>query len=415
MYQYYPGKRHHYYLYPLVIVISFILGWQATSYGLLEVGTSPADDKTTTMDTEGADLKKLSENVDLDLFWTVWAEVEKNYVEESVVNKENMTYGAIKGMVGALDDAYTVFMDPKESKQFSESLNGKLEGIGAELSVENKTLVIVSPLKNSPAARAGLLPGDVIFKIDDKLTADMTLFESITSIRGDKGTTVKLTILRKGAPDPFEVSIVRDSINIDSVTVEKLKDGIVYLSVNQFNDRTDTEFNKAISDLILTPPKGLIIDLRYNGGGYLDIAVDLLSYILPAKSKAVEIRQRNEKNDVIYTKGSPKIPDVPLVVLVNEGSASASEILAGAVQDLKRGVVMGTKTYGKGTVQEVETFKDGSSIRMTIAKWFTPAGRSIDKAGLIPDVVVEMKDSDIEKKIDTQKEAAVKYLENLKK
>jgi carboxyl-terminal processing protease len=415
MYQYYPGKRHHYYLYPLVIVISFILGWQATSYGLLEVGTSPADDKTTTMDTEGADLKKLSENVDLDLFWTVWAEVEKNYVEESVVNKENMTYGAIKGMVGALDDAYTVFMDPKESKQFSESLNGKLEGIGAELSVENKTLVIVSPLKNSPAARAGLLPGDVIFKIDDKLTADMTLFESITSIRGDKGTTVKLTILRKGAPDPFEVSIVRDSINIDSVTVEKLKDGIVYLSVNQFNDRTDTEFNKAISDLILTPPKGLIIDLRYNGGGYLDIAVDLLSYILPAKSKAVEIRQRSEKNDVIYTKGSPKIPDVPLVVLVNEGSASASEILAGAVQDLKRGVVMGTKTYGKGTVQEVETFKDGSSIRMTIAKWFTPAGRSIDKAGLIPDVVVEMKDSDIEKKIDTQKEAAVKYLENLKK
>jgi carboxyl-terminal processing protease len=415
MYQYYPGKRHHYFLYPLTIIISFVLGWQATSYGLLQAGTAPTDDEKTTSENGDNELKKLSGSVDLDLFWTVWAEVEKNYVEEGVVNKEKMTYGAIKGMVGSLDDAYTVFMDPIESKQFSESLNGKLEGIGAELSVENKTLVIVSPLRNSPAAKSGLLPADVIFKIDDKLASDMTLFESIMSIRGDKGTTVKLTILRKGVEDPFDVSIVRDSINIDSVTVEKLKNGIVYLSVNQFSDRTDTEFNKAISDLILNPPKGLIIDLRYNGGGYLDIAVDLLSYLLPTKSKAVEVRQRNDKNEMLYTNGSPKIPDVPLVVLVNEGSASASEILAGAVQDLKRGIVMGTKTYGKGTVQEVETFKDGSSIRMTIAKWFTPAGRTVNKVGLTPDVIVEMKEADMEKKIDTQKEAAIKYLENLKK
>ncbi|MFA6917907.1 MAG: S41 family peptidase, partial [Candidatus Gracilibacteria bacterium] len=213
----------------------------------------------------------------------------------------------------------------------------------------------------------------------------------------------------------FEVSIVRAKIDIESVTVEKLKNDIVYISVNQFNDKTSTEFGKAISEMILTPPKGLIVDFRYNGGGYLDIAVDLLSYLLPVKSKAVEIRQKDDKNEMMYTNGNPKLIDVPLVVLVNDGSASASEIVAGAIQDLDRGIIMGTKTFGKGTVQEVENFKDGSSIRMTIAKWYTPAGRNVNKVGLTPDVVVEMKDSDVEKKVDTQKEAAVKYLENLKK
>ena len=414
MYQYYPPKKHHYFLYPLVVIISFILGWQATSYGIIGGGVSSGDSGESEI-ADKADDAKLSENIDMDLFWTVWGEISKSYVDESVLGDEKMVYGAIKGMVNSLEDPYTVYMDPQESKNFSESLNGQLEGIGAELSVNDKSLVIVSPLRDSPAERAGLLPGDIIFKIGDKLASDMTLFDAIMSIRGEKGTTVKLTIIRKNVDEPFEVSIVRDKIDIESVTVEKLKNGIVYMSVNQFNDKTDAEFGKAISDMILDPPKGLIVDFRYNGGGYLDIAVDLLSYLLPMKSKAVEIRQKNDKNEMMYTNGNPKLIDVPLVVLVNEGSASASEIVAGAVQDLDRGVVMGTKTFGKGTVQQVENFKDGSSIRMTIAKWYTPAGRNINKVGLTPDVVVEMKDSDVEKKVDTQKEAAIQYLEDLKK
>ena len=244
----------------------------------------------------------------------------------------------------------------------------------------------------------------------------MTLFEAIMSIRGKEGSSVKLTIIRDNVEEPFEVSIVRAKIDIDSVTMEKLDNGIVYLSVNQFNDNTEKDFGNAISEMILNPPKGLIIDLRYNGGGFLDIAVDLLSYILPAKSKAVEIRQKNEEEgEIMYTDINPKLVDVPLVVLVNEGSASASEILAGAVQDLKRGIVMGTQTFGKGTVQEVETFKDGSSMRMTIAKWYTPAGRNVNKVGLTPDVVVEITDQDIANKVDVQKEAAIKYLLDLKK
>ena len=361
------------------------------------------------------DTSNLSENVDLNLFWTVWEEVVKNYVDDDAVNTERMVYGAIKGMVNSLDDSYTVFMDPDESEEFNESLNGKLEGIGAELTVEDGNLVVVSPLRDSPAEKAGLLPGDTIFKIDDKLAYEMTLFDAIMSIRGKKGTAVNLTIIRKNVADPLEISIVRDKIDIDSVTVENLENGIVYISVNQFNDKTSDEFSKAISGMILDPPKGLIIDFRYNGGGFLDIAVDLLSYLLPTKSKAVEIRQKGDKNEMMYTNGNPKLVETPLVILVNEGSASASEIVACAIQDLKRGIVMGTTTFGKVTVQEVETFKDGSSIRMTIAKWYSPAGRSVDKTGLTPDVAVEMAGSDIEKEIDTQKEAAIDYLLNLKK
>jgi len=326
-----------------------------------------------------------------------------------------MIYGAISGMVGSLEDPYTVFMDPAESEEFSASLNGKLEGIGAELSVEEKNLVVISPLRNSPAEKAGLLPGDIIYKIEDQLASEMTLFEAIMSIRGKQGTSVKLTIIRETMDEPFEVTIVRDKIDIESVTIEKLENGVVYLSVNQFNDNTEEEFGKAISEMMLNPPKGLIVDLRYNGGGYLDIAVDLLSYVLPVKSKAVEIKQKDKEGEIMYTNGNPKLVNTPLVVLVNEGSASASEIFAGAVQDLKRGIVMGTKTFGKGTVQEVETFKDGSSMRMTIAKWYTPAGRNVNKVGLTPDVVVEITDQDIANKVDAQKEAAIKYLVDLKK
>ncbi|MFA7685712.1 MAG: S41 family peptidase [Candidatus Gracilibacteria bacterium] len=415
MYQYYPNKKHHYYIYPLVVIISFILGWQATSYGLLDKGSVPGGDDSTQIDeTNNGEIKKISDEVDLDLFWTVWSEVVDNYVDEEAIDKDTMVYGAIKGLVGSLDDPYTVYMDPAESEEFSASLNGELEGIGAELSVEEKNLVVVSPLRDSPAEKAGLLPGDVIYKIDDKMSSEMTLFEAIMSIRGKEGSSVKLTIIRDTVADPFDVSIIRSKIDLDSVTVEKLENEIVYLSVNQFNDNTEKEFGKAISEMILTPPKGLIIDLRYNGGGFLDIAVELLSYILPTKSKAVEIRQKNDKNEIMYTDSNPKLVDVPLVVLVNDGSASASEILAGAVQDLKRGVVMGTKTFGKGTVQEVETFKDGSSMRMTIAKWYTPAGRNINKVGLTPDVVVEITDEDIANKVDSQKEAAIEYLVNLK-
>lgn len=399
MESYNPTPSNKIVVYIIVAFLSFVFGWQATTLGWM--GTIN-DGKTEVIDGQA--------RADLGLFWQIWDELNLKYVDENVVEDEDKIYGAIKGLVEAYTDPYTVFMTPEESKQFSDNIEGVLEGIGAELSVEEKQLVIVSPLKNSPAEKAGLRPGDVILKINDEIAADLSLFDAIMKIRGEKGTTVKLTILRKGVDDPFDVSIIRDSIDIESVTVEKLDNGITYLSVNQFNDKTNEQFSKAISEMILTRPKGIIIDLRYNGGGYLDTAVEMLSYILPVGEEAVTIKVRGQADEVMNANGNPKILDVPLVVLVNEGSASASEIVAGAVQDHKRGIIMGTQTFGKGSVQEVESFADGSSIRMTIARWYTPKDRNVDKVGLTPDVVVEIKKEDIEKKFDAQKEAAIEYL-----
>jgi len=395
----------------LIAIFSFLVGWQASSFGLLGnvFETSKTANETT---AEGKKTKVHNEN--LNLFWDIWDKLDKEYVDVDKVTSDDKVYGAIKGLVASFEDPYTVFMTPKESKEFSENIDGKLEGIGAELTVENKLLKVVTPMKGSPAEKSGILPGDIIYKIDGKNASDMSLFNAIMAIRGKKGTSVTLTIGRKNLDKTFDVSIIRDSIEIDSVTMEKTKSGIVYLSVNQFNEKTNEQFGKAISDMILNEPKGLIVDLRYNGGGYLSSAVELLSYLLPAGTDVVEIRQRGKENDMMKTNGNPKLTKVPLVVLVNEGSASASEILAGAIQDIKRGIIMGTKTYGKGSVQEVDNFEDGSSIRMTIAKWFTPKGRTVNHIGLDPDIVVELKDEDLKNKKDTQKEAAIKYLEELR-
>lgn len=412
MQQYYPNYKSYNWFYYLVVgIICFILGWQATVWGLIGDKKGPIDDylNTPILDDQNG------YEVDMDLFWTVWGELEDRYVDLEALQNDDMVYGAIQGMVDALGDPYTVFMTPKESTEFSASLEGTLEGIGAELTVKDKNLVIVSPLRGSPAEKAGLLPGDIIYKIEGEFANEMTLIEAVMKIRGENGTTVTLTIIRDNLEEPFDVSIVRDSIDIESVSVEKLDNEIVYLSVNQFNDKTSDEFSKAISEMLLDEPAGFIVDLRFNGGGYLDIAVDLLSYLLPADTEAVKIveRGKDDNNNVMYTNGSPKILNVPLVVIVNESSASASEIVAGAVQDHKRGVVLGVKTFGKGTVQEVENFNDGSSIRMTIAKWYTPEGRNIDKIGLTPDIIVEITDKDIENEYDAQKEAAIEYLEGL--
>lgn len=401
-------RSHHYFIYFLVAVVSFVLGWQATSFGYLGGASVEVDRDDLVVEDDTAE-----DEVDLGLYWTVWDKLDDYYFDEEVLVDDDMIYGSIKGMVNSLEDPYTVFMTPQESEEFNASLEGTLEGIGAELTVEGHNLVVVTPLRDSPAEKAGLLPGDIIFLIEDELASEMTLFDAIMSIRGEKGTTVTLTIVREGLGDSFEVSIVRDTIDIESVTVEELEGDIVYLSVNQFNDKTNEEFGEAVSEMILDEPAGVIVDLRYNGGGYLDIAIELLSYLLPSDTEAVVVKQRGKEDDVMLTDGNPKILNVPLVVLINDGSASASEIVAGAIQDHERGIVMGTQSFGKGSVQEVDSFVDGSSIRLTIAKWYTPDGRSIDEVGLVPDIVVEISDEDIENEFDSQKEEAREYLMNL--
>lgn len=392
----------------VVAILSFVLGWQATALGLLGDGKFIKDRYALPIVEKDGE-----EALDMRLFWTVFGRVETKYVDIENIYEKEMVYGAVRGFVNALGDPYTVFMTPEESVEFSSSLDGKLEGIGAELTIKDRKLMIVTPLRSSPAERAGLLPRDIIYKIDGTLSSEMTLLQAVMAIRGEKGTSVTLTIIREGADMPFDVTIVRDSIDIDSVSVEYLDDDIVYLGINQFNDKTNEEFARAVQKLLLDEPDGIILDLRFNGGGYLDIAVDLISYLLPTGKEAVSIRERGRPDTVIKTNGKPKLLNVPLVVLVNESSASASEIVAGGIQDHKRGIIMGAQTFGKGSVQEVDTFADGSSLRMTIARWFTPDGRNIDEVGITPDIIVEITEEDIEAEYDAQKEAAIKYLREL--
>lgn len=405
--------------YLVIFGLVFLTGWEAASYylsknahasgGTQQEVPSPVAALSSLLSSENGAMP-----ADLSLYWNVWKNVSDLYVDETALDKQKMIYGSIKGMVASLDDPYTVFMTPDETKDFDESLNGTLEGIGAELTVKDQVLVIISPLKNSPAEKAGLLPADIVYKIDGNITSDMTLFEAITRIRGPKGTKVTLTILRKGKQDPFDVAITREAVNIDSVSMEDKGNGIYYIAINQFSDNTKTEFDNAIQNILLKEPKGIVLDLRYNGGGYLDISVDILSEFLKDKVEAVTIKRRDSKDDeTLYVSGNAPLADVPLVVLVNQGSASASEIVAGAVQDHKRGIVMGEQTFGKGSVQEVDKLPDGSSLRITIAKWYTPGEKNISEVGITPDIVVEMTEDDVEAKRDPQLDAAVKYLQDL--
>ena len=397
----------------IALLLFFALGWKTSEYynGNIQSSTT-----LYSQNTRGESQEIINpQSVDMSLFWDVWNELELYYINENAVqDNQKLVYGSIKGLVGSVNDPYTVFMDPQETKEFDENLNASLEGIGAELTVEDGFLTVISPLKDSPAEKAGLLPGDIIFQIDGKLSGDMTLFDAIMSIRGEKGTEVTLTIIRDEVEEPFDVTIVRDSITVESITYKLLDDGIAYISINQFSDDTGNEFDKAVQQLILDDANSLIIDLRYNGGGYLDIAVDILSELIEGTKPAVQIQTRNKfENETLNLSGNATLPKIPLVILVNNGSASASEILAGAIQDYKRGLVIGESTYGKGSVQEVIYLGDGSSLRMTIAHWLTPKGRSIEDTGITPDRIIELTYDDALAGNDTQLAEAEKYLSNL--
>lgn len=395
-------------LIPVVTIFAFLFGMQV---GKLNTNT-------TDMQTGGRLLSSFIDSThqankpSLSLFWEVWERLHTEYVDPKVLDSEQMIYGAIKGMVASLSDPYTVFMDPHESKEFKNNLQGTLEGIGAELTVKDKNLVVMSVLKGSPAEKAGLKMNDIILEIDDEVATDMTIYQAITKIRGAKGTPVKLFIFRKDNGDPFEVTIIRDTIRIDSITFEDKGAGIFYIGLHQFTDSTKIELEDAIAKIILKDPKGIILDLRNNGGGYLEVAIDVLSEFLSGKKEAVTIRKRDTKDDVKrFTSGSGRLANIPLVVLINNSSASASEIVAGAVQDFKRGTVIGEKSYGKGSVQEIEdNLEQQASLRITIAKWLTPLHRSIDKVGIEPDVTVKLTEDDLKKNKDPQLDAAIKRL-----
>ncbi len=349
------------------------------------------------------------QEVNIDVLWGVWRLLQSHYIDPGALDARAMVLGAVRGLVAGIGDPYTAFMAPEENQEFRDGLSGHLEGIGAELSLESERVIIVAPLKGSPAETAGLQPRDEILAVDDEDTAGQSLQTVVSKIRGPKGTTVSLTILREGEQDVLTVTITREDITVPSTEYEvrtATGGSVGVLSINQFGDETVPEVRTILRGLQQNPPDALIIDLRYNGGGYLDGAVDLSSMFLTGGT-VVHVEGR-EETVTHNASGRPLLPSIPLAVLVNEGSASASEIVAGALQDHGRAVIVGMQTFGKGTVQEVFELPGGSSMRVTIARWKTPDGRIIEKDGITPDVVIDRTREDAEAERDPQMEEALR-------
>ncbi|MDD5026707.1 MAG: S41 family peptidase [Candidatus Peribacteraceae bacterium] len=350
--------------------------------------------------------------VNLSLLWGVWRLLLQHYITPDQLDPATMVFGAVSGLVRAIGDPYTVFMTPTENKAFVQSLQGQLEGIGAELTSRDDQVIVVAPLKGSPAAKAGLEPEDIITKVDGASVEGETLNEVVQRIRGPKGTSVKIEVVREGALEPITITVVRASITVPSVEWELKKTGsgtVGYIQLNQFGDHSITEVENALRTLEKDKPDGLIMDVRSNGGGYLEGAVQIASMFLKS-GKVVTVERRSGEPTNHYVTGKPIDAITPMVVLINEGSASASEILAGALQDLERATIIGRKSFGKGTVQEVFDLPSSASVRITTARWLTPSGRDIGKEGIHPDFSVPRSREEAANKIDPQLQAALDWL-----
>lgn len=351
---------------------------------------------------------------DTNLFNEVYDLIKRKYVSPEVFSEpEPFEYGMIKGLIYGLDDPYSSFMTPEENKDFIESLDGNFEGIGAELTIKSGMPTIVTPLKNSPAAKSGLLPGDVIIKVDGKEIQNMPLREVVKLIRGESDTEVVLSVYRPSEIKNLDISIKRGVIEIPSVESKIIeKDGkkIAHIEINQFGSHTDLEFNKQFQEMISKGSEGIILDLRFNGGGFLEAAVKVLSVFFEEKKNVVSVKTRDTLEERIAYPTSFSDEKIPVVVLQNKGSASASEILSAALQDYERAVVVGEQSFGKGTVQEVIDLPGGSSLRVTIAKWLTPNGNEINEKGVSPDIIVEKTEEDYKSEKNPQLDKAIEEL-----
>lgn len=353
--------------------------------------------------------RQLSNDVNFDLFWDVWDKLEKNYVNKDTLSEKEMLYGAINGLVASTKDPYTVFMDPKQAETFDNDMAGVFQGIGAEIGIKKDRLVVIAPIPDSPAQKAGIRSGDFIASINGTSTQGMTTDQAVNLIRGPKGTEVKLIILHAGDEKPVEIKIIRDVIKINSVKTEMRKDGIFVITLSSFNNDTDELFSKAASEIVAKKPKGIVLDLRNNPGGYLETAINVASYWV-ATGTIVSERFADKKVNAYESRGISLLKNYKTVVLVNQGSASASEIVSGALQDYKKAIIVGKQTFGKGSVQVLETLKDGSSLKVTIAQWLTPQGNNITEKGITPDKIVDFTADDYENNKDPQLEEALKIL-----
>lgn len=360
----------------------------------------------------------VSEEIDFNQFWTVWRDLRESYYEQPI-DERDLFYGAIRGMVAAAGDPYTTFFEPKQAETFLDDLSGEFSGIGAEIGVRDGGLQIIAPLPDSPAERAGVRARDLILQVDGEESLQMSVEEAVMKIRGQKGTPVVLTLGRVNAEiedsptgilETIEVTIVRDTIEIQSVYSREEEEGIFVIDVRSFNADTQDAFAEAVDEVMSHHQvKGIVIDLRNDPGGYLDIAVGIAGEWI-ARDVVVQQRERGEITSQYGSEGRGILEGVKTVVLVNEGSASASEILAGALQDYEHATIVGTQTFGKGSVQEYQEYADGSALKVTVAEWLTPLGRSINHEGIVPDVEVELTEEDFNEGTDPQLSRALELI-----
>ncbi|MBP1992673.1 S41 family peptidase [Paenibacillus eucommiae] len=367
------------------------------------VAAGPSSTSTT---LTNKDLSKISKTYQL---------IENQFLSQ--VDHDKLVNGAINGMLEALDDPYTVYMDQDEAAQFDDSISSSFEGIGAEVSLDDGKVVIVTPIKGSPAEKAGIQSHDMILSVNGEKLDGLTLNQAVMKIRGPKGTQAKLEIVRQGSGDPVQVIVVRDEIDVETVYAEMLPGDIGKIEIRQFSSNTATSFEKELKALESKGMKGLIIDVRNDPGGLLNVVVDIVNPFVASGKAIVQVENRNGQRELTKSTGTGK--DYPVTVLVNKGSASASEILAGAFQEAVGSKIVGETSYGKGTVQVtfLKEMGDGSNIKMTVYKWLTPNGNWIHKKGVVPDIAVEQpayfKAAPLTKKVTLKTDTASDDVKNL--
>jgi carboxyl-terminal processing protease len=389
--------------YVLFACILFTGGWIANN----ELG---ANDKCSNKEGEvvdSRDYEGIEDDISFIQFWQVWDMVQELYLRQPISEKD-MFYGAISGMVDALGDPYSVYFDPEESSAFNEELQGEYSGIGAEIGKKEDYIIIIAPLSDSPAERAGLIAGDYIISVNGEDMIGATVDYAVSRIKGEAGTRVTLTIVREGSDDTIDIPITREDIKINSVEWEFRDDGIMYIRISIFNEDTTSLFRKAAQEALTKEAKGIVLDLRNNPGGLLTEAINVAGFWIDNDTVVQE--RVGDSVEPFSANGFAWLYNIPTVVLVNGGSASGSEILAGALQDYGLATLIGEQTFGKGSVQEYYEFDDGSALKVTTAEWLTPNGKSIDEVGITPDQVIEYSKEDYETGATPQLDAAISKL-----
>jgi carboxyl-terminal processing protease len=346
---------------------------------------------------------------EFDALGEVWQLLDDDYVNNDALDPEELSRGAIEGMLKALGDPYTSYLENYDVA--SSDLEGSFEGIGTVISMEDGLLTVVSPIAGGPAEREGIRAGDKILEVDGEPTSEMSLMEAVLKVRGDKGTTVTLLVLHEGETTPVVIEIIREEIKLDSVYLDMVADDIAHIQITHFEDRTPDELTEALNSILQSDAWGIILDLRGNPGGYVDVVVDVAGEFLDGGIVLYVADSAGEIMEEWTASSGGLATDLPLVVLIDEGSASGSEVLAGALQDHERATLIGTNTFGKGSVNILHGLSDGSALYVTTARWLTPDGHLIEGLGLAPDIEVEITAEDIASGRDSQLESAVNYLQ----